>query len=75
MTTTTNSLVGVQPVTNGSGRHIGTRYVLTVEAAQGLRDALADSSSRQRTTPARATRRGRSLCDGRRGGGEGVARG
>ena len=37
------SLVGVQPVTNGSGRHIGTRYVLTVEAAQGLRDALAAS--------------------------------
>ena len=37
------SLLGVQPVTNGSGRHIGTRYVLTVEAAQGLRDALAAS--------------------------------
>lgn len=39
------SLVGVQPVTNGSGRHIGTRYVLTVEAAQGLRDALAASEA------------------------------
>lgn len=39
------SLVGVQPVTNGSGRHIGTRYVLTVEAAQGLRDALAASQA------------------------------
>lgn len=39
------SLVGVQPITNGSGRHIGERYVLTVEAAQGLRDALAASEA------------------------------
>lgn len=37
------SLVGVQPVTNGSGRHVGERYVLTRDAAQGLRDALAAS--------------------------------
>ena len=39
------SLAGVQPIVNGSGRHIGERYVLTVAAAQGLRDALAASQA------------------------------
>ena len=40
------SLLGVQPITNGWSRHIvGVRYVLTVEAAQGLRDALAASQA------------------------------